>query len=387
FAVPAPKWRGYTLEAAKWTFTSEQLQSIVSRAIRQSSEASSIRLLRLETLETEVPAEMERLETRRAETVEEYKVLAQRRAELLDAMIEGVDARDPDVACCQLEVLKGLCGYLDRTTEELHALDEQLAQLGQLTQVHSASALAMALRKLNMSFLKQLREAQELRQEVESLQTEREDAWRHAAEVAVEYDDLKSGKTGSPPVTENRFEKVMAVRKSSVRAARAGLRSANSVRTNHLDRASTLSIVRGFSVNTPISARTPFLDDLPPVPRRPRHRPLVISSNISSRSSEVTGVSTEFPSPNSDAGALQRAQDELYDMLGIPHTDRVRRSHSLADIRDSENQQQVTLPSFPTCDAPPNTGRRASLPPSASPTSDPYPNTSIMWASERAGWF
>lgn len=85
--------------------------------------------------------------------------------------------------------------------------------------------------------------------------------------------------------------------------------------------------------------------------------------------------------------ALKRAQDELYDMLGIPLTHRVRRSRSLIDVRDSESHQQV--PSFANYDAPPNTGLRASLPPSASPPPDSYPltaNASVMWTSDRAGW-
>ncbi|KNZ79140.1 hypothetical protein J132_01188 [Termitomyces sp. J132] len=52
------------------------------------------------------------------------------------------------------------------------------------------------------------------------------------------------------------------------------------------------------------------------------------------------GVSTEFSTPNSDMRALQRAQDELYDMLGIPIHEGSRRSRSVIGLpRDSEPQQ------------------------------------------------
>ena len=67
------------MEAAKWTFTSSQLQDIVSRAIRQSAEASSIRLLRLEILDNEIPEEKGRLEAQRTELLSRYKSWARRR--------------------------------------------------------------------------------------------------------------------------------------------------------------------------------------------------------------------------------------------------------------------------------------------------------------------
>jgi len=94
FHTPAIKWKGFTLDAAKWTFTSAQLQGIVSRAIRQSAEPSLIRLLPLETLDDEIPPEVERLETQSSYLKLRYKALARRRANLLEALAIHVDGSE-----------------------------------------------------------------------------------------------------------------------------------------------------------------------------------------------------------------------------------------------------------------------------------------------------
>lgn len=288
FQTPPVKWRGYTMDAAKWTFTSTQLQAIVSRAIRQSSEASSIRLLRLETLDNDIPEEVERLETQRTEVKAKYKSLSRRRANLLDSLgacVDGLDQDGPARAIRMVEDLKDISAALDRLAEELHSVDEQLAQVSQLIQGHSTSALAMALRKLNGSFLKQFAEAQTLRKQVESLETERDEAWKQAEDAANDYDDLRTGKMETPDV-ENRFSRVMAVRKSSVRAAKAGLHSAG---YRASQRASVGSSSRG---NPPSSARTTFyVDDIPPVPPMPRRRPVDIMTDLPLRNSVVRVLS------------------------------------------------------------------------------------------------
>ena len=56
------QFRGLTMEAAQWTLTSQQLQHIVSTAIRQSADASAIRILPEETLERGLPEEIDRLD-------------------------------------------------------------------------------------------------------------------------------------------------------------------------------------------------------------------------------------------------------------------------------------------------------------------------------------
>jgi hypothetical protein len=292
FQTPPIKWKGLTLDAAKWTFTSAQLQDIVSRAIRQSAEPSSIRLLRLETLDDEIPPEVERLEVQRTGIQSKYKTLARRRANLLEALAIHVDGSEEgtSVALRLVEDLKDVSASLDKLTEELHSTDEQFAQLSQLCLVHSSSALAMGLRKLNSSLLNQFAEAQVLRTQVESLEAERDEAWKHAEELAIEYEELRAGKADSLN-TENRFGRVLASRKSSLRATKAGLRPSGRRHSHH----SSISSNRAYGGHSPSSSRPPQLvEDIPPVPPIPRRRPMHIHTDIPMRSSVVSLTSIVF---------------------------------------------------------------------------------------------
>jgi hypothetical protein len=288
FPTPPIKWKGYTLEAAKWTFTSAQLQDIVSRAIRQSAEPLSIRLLQLETLDDEIPPEFERLETHRNDVKLKYMALARRRANLLEALSIYVDGSEEGsgVALRLVEDLKDVSASLDKLTEELHSTDGQLAQLSQLCLTHSGSALAMALRKLNTSFLKQFAEVQVLRSQMEYLEAERDEAWKEAEDVAMEYEELRGGKMDNSH-SENRFGRVLASRISSIRASKAGLRP-SSRRYSHR---SSMSSNKACGSYSPSSSKTPhFLDDIPPVPPIPRHRPSHIRTDIPIRSSVVSHI-------------------------------------------------------------------------------------------------
>ena len=66
FESEAIKWKPLTLEAAQGTFTSEELQETVSRAIRQSAAESFIRVVPIQMMDVELPQELERLEQVRA---------------------------------------------------------------------------------------------------------------------------------------------------------------------------------------------------------------------------------------------------------------------------------------------------------------------------------
>ncbi|KAJ3515608.1 hypothetical protein NLJ89_g1656 [Agrocybe chaxingu] len=326
FQTPPPKWRGYTMEAAKWTFTSSQLQAIVSRAIKQSAEASSIRLLRLDVLDTEIPEEMRRLEAQRTDLKTRYKVLTRRRATLLDALTAHMTGNEEDnssYALRLLEEIREMVVTLDRLAEELHSLDGQLAHLESLTHIHTGSALAMALRKLNASFLKQVAENQVLRNQNQALEAERDEAWAQAEVVANEFDRMND-KIDSP--SSKRSSRISAVRKSSVRVSKAGLRTPS----QRLSQRSSL----GSSLCGPTSSSKsplPRLEKSPPVPPIPKRRPLQISTESPLRSSAV--LSSGGVTPNSETRALAEAQDELYAMLGITNPDRrLRRSRSAAGL-------------------------------------------------------
>lgn len=279
FQTPPLKWRGYTMDAAKWTFTSAQLQGIVSRAIRQSAEASSIRLLHLETLDNDIPEEMHQLEMRRTDVKTRYKMLARRRSALFGRLsnhIDGSQLEDAVLAMHLVEDLKEVSVALDKLAEDLHRIDEQISQLNSLREVHSTSALAMALRKLNASFLKQFAESRALRMHVETLEAERDEAWKQAEDVANEYDHLSEKVvTGSSDPSNRRSSRVVAVRKSSIRVSKAGLRSSSVLRSQ---RSSVSSGTRTSVSNLPSAAKSVFSAmDIPPVPPMPRRRPVNVN--------------------------------------------------------------------------------------------------------------
>ncbi|KAJ7164973.1 hypothetical protein C8R46DRAFT_942859 [Mycena filopes] len=333
FQTPPLKWRGYTMDAAKWTFSSAQLQGIVSRAIRQSAEASSIRLLRLETVDKEIPDELHRLEMQRTDVKTRYKMLTRRRANLfatLTSTLDGTEAEDPTYALRIVENLKEIAIELDRLAEDLHSADEQIDQLSSLRDVHSASALAMALRKLNASFLKQIAETEALRQQVETLQAERDEAWSQAVDVANEYDDLNERmemNSPGPSSYNKRSSRVLAVKKSSIRVSKAGLRSSS--------RRSSVSSIGGNRTSSSGLPSASF-EDIPPVPPIPRRRPEDIKTDLASRASVFSTT------PTSETRALDRAQDELYSMLGISVPERFsRRSHSVIMSAGSDTENPI----------------------------------------------
>jgi len=294
------------MEVAKWTFTSAQLQAIVAKAIRQSAEASSMRLLWLEAIDDEIPEEIQRLESQRTNIKMRYKASTRRRVMILDSLyssLEDVDSAHRSAR--QLDELKELTQGLDRLAEEIHSLDQQLSHLESLIHVHTSSALALALRKLNSSFLKQVAENQVLRSQIQSLEAERDEAWHQAQSVANDYDQI------SEKSLSTRSSRVSAKHKSCIRLSRAGLRPPN---LQHSP--------AGIGAPTSSATRRSLP---PPLPRR---RPMNISTGSPRRSSIIS--SSEI-TPTSESRALARAQDELYALLGITNPEHpLHRSRSLS---------------------------------------------------------
>ncbi|KAK0194424.1 hypothetical protein F5146DRAFT_436361 [Armillaria mellea] len=357
FQTPTPKWRGYTMDAAKWTFSSSELQTIVSKAIRQSAESSSIRLLRQETVDGEIPAEMEKLEKQRMDVKSRYKMFTRRRAELLESLSAAVNnnsPRDnPPLGLRYIEDLKDVSAALDRLAEDLHSIDQQIAQLNSLCDVHSASALAMALRKLNSSFLKEFAQSRALREQLQILEAEKNEAWQHAENMAQDFDNLSErAELGSPDSQGKRFSRISAVRKSSIRMSRAGLRSARS------------SVISNNRSSTSSGTKSTFsIEDIPPVPPIPRHRPNDIMTNLPSRIS--TGISTDGITPNTETRAMIRAHEELCDMLGITSKDlKPRRALSLLTPASHVEQARTPEPRDKrrsSCDRPSSLPDRSEL--------------------------
>ncbi|KAH7883080.1 hypothetical protein F5I97DRAFT_1815148 [Phlebopus sp. FC_14] len=253
---------------------------------------------------------------RRTDVKSQYKMFVRKRWNLMGALaghVEGADGNDTASAIRTVEDLAEISLALDQLADELHSIVEQLAQLKSLRDVHTGSALAMALRKVNSTFLSQAAELQKLREQVQVLEAERDEAWKHAENVAHDYDNLNDriAETGGDAhkcddtrsLSGRRSVQLAAMRKSSIRQSKAGLRG---VSKNRRRRSSVSSTGIRASVSFPTSST---VEDIPPVPPLPLHE-LGVPSNIPS------GVSSYY-SGSSAAQALALAQRELYDMLGL----------------------------------------------------------------------
>ncbi|KAG1718791.1 hypothetical protein EDB19DRAFT_1648891 [Suillus lakei] len=266
----------------------------------------------------------------RTDVKTKYKTLVRKRWQLMGALaghLDGPDLCDSMTAARTVEELSEVSIALDQLTDELHTVVEQLGQLKSLRDVHSASALAMALRKVNSTFLKQVSESQKLREQIDSMEAERDEAWKQAEDVAQDFDNLSDQVRESRAVqvegtaalrpSNRRSALVSAVRKSSIRQSKAGLRSMSKSRSQ---RSSVSSSGTRTSLMMSMSATS---DDIPPVPPLPLHRPLgIVTSNLSGRSSlGKLPLHSQFWSTSntsySGARALAQAQRELYEMLGL----------------------------------------------------------------------
>ncbi|OSX64340.1 hypothetical protein POSPLADRAFT_1073870 [Postia placenta MAD-698-R-SB12] len=193
-SVPV-QWRGMTLEAAQWNMTSEQLQEIVSVAIRASAQESFIRLVPLQVYNEELGKEVERLEVLKATTQSQYRFNVHRRMMLMRSLnalsfapsSEGGDYEALVNLTCQLAEVTASC---DRLMETLLTVSDQRAQIQRIQDVHVASALGIALRKLNASYGRRATDLATARAKVDELTEELEEAWKVAEELAQEMDDL-----------------------------------------------------------------------------------------------------------------------------------------------------------------------------------------------------
>jgi hypothetical protein len=288
FQTSPPKFKVFTMEAARWTFTSDDLQAIVSTGIKQSAEPSSIRLLTIQAAFTDVPAELERLAVLENELKVCYKLQVRKRDALHRAAIACAETMGPSSYAlrARLEELAEITANLDRTAEELYHARDQAAQLSRMLAVHSGSALAMALRKLHASYLRRVAEIRSLHEQVFTLEAERDEAWTQAQQVARDLDDLNEAlrtRDSSPGVSRSlsRSSLVLASRVSSVRVSKAGLR--RSLRASMSSQVGTgrLSYVSA-STSAPASA-SDAIPPVPPFPRRLSSLNRIITSDLSNR--------------------------------------------------------------------------------------------------------
>jgi hypothetical protein len=355
------KLRGYTLDVARWTFTSQELQDIASRAVKASAESYCVRLLKLETLDTELPEELHRLDLSTMDLKTRLRGTAAAKRELLDVLTAhalGAETLDHHDLEKVVEELGDVARLAEELNDELYAVADQIAQLKRLRDVHSSSALAMSLRKLNTSFLRQATENQFLRERVAALEAERDIAWTQAEHVAQEFDELSTkpeqdiASTPSSASNNRRTSRIRAVRKSSLMASKSGLRQSMAGRTGPRTPKRLSSV--GSTEQPP--------EDIPPVPLVPdiqdlgsavsqqfRHRPpLIQTMNLPDQVTprKFTSLERHHPSlmscitvglysemtPTTETRAMAQAQRELCEMLGISLTDLKSRSRSMSGI-------------------------------------------------------
>lgn len=182
---PLP-YQHLSLEAAHWTLTSTELQHLVSSAIRQSAKEQLIRLLPPSTIDTRMPEDAARIQSTWDIATTRWRFEANRRNMLLRALsASGADTN-------LLTQLSATLSNLDLHAQSLLHAAAHRAQLDAARDTHRASALAVALRKLNASYARRTRDLDKARAHIAVLRGEVEEAWKVAEEQAVKVDKFKA---------------------------------------------------------------------------------------------------------------------------------------------------------------------------------------------------
>ncbi|KAH9957025.1 hypothetical protein BC827DRAFT_728647 [Russula dissimulans] len=181
---PLP-YKHLTLDAAHWTLTSAELQHLVSSAIRQSAKEQFIRLLPPSIIDNRMPEDAARIERDWDTAVARWRFEAHRRNMLLRAL--SASGADGDL----LVQLTSTLSNLDLHAQNLLHAAAHRTQLTAARDTHRASALAVALRKLNASYARRTRDLDKARAHVATLRSEVDEAWKVAEEQAAEVDKLK----------------------------------------------------------------------------------------------------------------------------------------------------------------------------------------------------
>jgi chaperonin cofactor prefoldin len=197
-SAPIP-WKGLPYEAAQWTFTSSELQEIVSRAIRLSAKESFIRLLSLQALDTDVVKEAERLEEERSAAQTKWRFETNRRTMLMQALNASAsilassgDGDKDNVLGSLISQAAASIASCDSIFASVLQMSDQQSQISIVQHRHWASALGIALRKLNKAVERQGEEMKHALMRIQTLEDELEEAWREAEGMAAEIDEMES---------------------------------------------------------------------------------------------------------------------------------------------------------------------------------------------------
>jgi hypothetical protein len=175
-----------TLDTAHWTLTSSELQSLVSSAIRDSAKEQFIRLLPLTVIDRQMPEDVARIEHSWDTAAARWRFEAHRRNMLLRAL--AASGADSDL----LGQLSSTLSNLDSHAQDLLHSAVHRTQLTTARDTHRASALAVALRKLNASYARRTRDLDKARSQIAALRGDVDEAWKVAVEQAAQLDKLKA---------------------------------------------------------------------------------------------------------------------------------------------------------------------------------------------------
>jgi hypothetical protein len=185
--IPEPlPYNHLTLDAAHWTLTSAELQSLVSGAIRESAKEQFIRLLPPSIIDTQMPDDAARIQHSWDTAAARWRFEAHRRNMLLRAL--AASGADNDL----LSQLGGTLSNLDSHAQDLLHAAVHRTQLTTARDIHRASALAVALRKLNASYARRTRDLDKARAQIAALRSEVDEAWKLVQEQVAQRDKLKA---------------------------------------------------------------------------------------------------------------------------------------------------------------------------------------------------
>lgn len=171
-----------SLDAAHWTLTSTELQHLVSSAIRQSAKEQLIRLLPPSIIDTRMPDDAAQIERSWDTAASRWRFEAHRRNMLLRAL--SASGADNNL----LTQLSTTLSNIDLHAQSLLHAATHRAQLASARDTHRASALAVALRKLNASYARRTRDLDKARAHIAELRREVYEAWKLAEEGAAKAD-------------------------------------------------------------------------------------------------------------------------------------------------------------------------------------------------------
>ncbi|KAF8967743.1 hypothetical protein BDZ97DRAFT_1916681 [Flammula alnicola] len=226
--TPVP-WKGLPMEAAMWTVDSQELQGIVSRAIRSSARESFIRLLTVENLDTVLPAELARLDSLKALTQSKYRFLVHRRTMLFHALNSTTLGQQKDgsdgvsVVATLASQLADTIAECDKHLDEIIKINDQVAQINKLIDIHWGSALAIALRKLNTSYARRTADLTAAKERIAQLEAELEDAWKEAEKMAGELDDYEAAIAEDDAEAVIETAEIVPVPKSTIQNRRSSI--------------------------------------------------------------------------------------------------------------------------------------------------------------------